>query len=62
MQDVLKLPRSRFLKVKCGDCGSEQVVFGSAASEVKCLKCGKLLAKPTGGKAKVLSRIVKVLG
>ncbi len=54
-------PRSRFLKVKCDDCGSEQVLFGCASSRVSCLVCGKTLAEPTGGKVKVLTKIVAVL-
>jgi len=54
-------PRSRFLKVKCLDCGNEQVMFGSAKSVVKCVICGKTLAEPRGGKARVLTKIVSVL-
>jgi small subunit ribosomal protein S27e len=57
----LKVPESKFLKVKCNDCGSEQVVFGNSASDVICLVCGKLLAKSTGGKINLLAKFVKVL-
>ncbi|HHQ45479.1 MAG TPA: 30S ribosomal protein S27e [Candidatus Altiarchaeales archaeon] len=53
--------KSRFLKVKCSDCGNEQVIFDSAASNVKCLVCDKTLAESQGGKAKVLGEIVEVL-
>jgi len=42
--------KSRFLKVRCNDCGNEQVIFGCAATKIKCLVCDKLLAEPTGGK------------
>lgn len=55
------VPRSRFLKVKCVDCGNEQVMFGSAKTVVKCVICSKTLAEPTGGKAKVTTKIVSVL-
>jgi len=55
------LPKSKFLKVKCNDCGSEQAVFGCAASVVKCLVCGKTLVEPTGGKAVIKAKIIKVL-
>ncbi len=54
-------PKSRFLKVKCVDCGNEQVMFGSAKTIVKCVICGKTLAEPKGGKAKIMSKIVSVL-
>ncbi len=54
-------PKSRFLRLKCTDCGNEQVVFGNAASTVKCLVCGKTMAKPTGGKTEILTKIIGVL-
>jgi len=46
-------PRSRFVKVKCLDCENEQIIFAHAATEVKCLKCDKVLARPSGGRAKL---------
>ncbi len=53
--------RSKFLLVKCPKCGNEQVVFGSAATEVKCLVCENVLVKPSAKKAKVTASILKVL-
>lgn len=53
--------RSRFLRVKCTDCGNEQVIFGCAASTIKCLVCEKILAVPTGGKTVVKTEILEVL-
>jgi small subunit ribosomal protein S27e len=53
--------RSRFLNVKCNDCGNEQVIFGASASNVKCLVCEKPLAKSTGGKTQVKTQILAVL-
>lgn len=53
--------KSRFLKVKCNDCGNEQVIFGCAASEIKCIVCDKILAEPTGGKTQVKTEILEVL-
>jgi small subunit ribosomal protein S27e len=61
MEELISQPRSRFLRVKCSDCGNEQVIFGSAASKVKCLICGKTLAEPLGGKARIMTKIVSVL-
>jgi small subunit ribosomal protein S27e len=46
---------SKFLRVKCEKCKNEQVIFERAASVVKCLVCGEVLAKPTGGKAVIKS-------
>ncbi len=42
-----------FLKLKCKKCNNEQNVFSKASSEVKCLVCGEILSKPTGGKSKL---------
>ncbi len=55
-------PKSRFVRVKCPNCGNEQVVFDHATFPVRCLVCGTLLVKSTGGKAKILGEIVKILG
>lgn len=51
---------SGFIKVAC-ECKNEQVIFESASTQVKCLVCGKALATPTGGKARVLGQKVEVL-
>jgi len=44
---------SKFVKVKCEKCKNEQMVFEKAASRVKCLVCGEILAEPTGGRARL---------
>ena len=54
-------PKSRFLRVKCSDCGNEQIMFGSASTDVKCLVCGKTLAEARGGKSNILTKILAVL-
>lgn len=53
--------KGNFLKVKCMDCGNQQVVFDRAASVVQCIICGKTLVKPKGGKSQITSQIVEVL-
>jgi len=57
----VKEPTSKFVKVRCSKCKNEQIIFGKATRQVKCLVCGKLLAGSTGGKVKVKSRILEVL-
>ena len=52
---------SKFLKVRC-TCNNEQIIFNKASTVVRCLVCGKVLAEPTGGKAKIKAKIVQVLG
>ncbi len=51
---------SKFVLVKCS-CGNEQKIFGSASSIINCTKCGKEIARPTGGKTKIQTKILKVL-
>lgn len=50
--------RSRFLKVKCGDCGGEQIIFNRPAMVVGCQVCGATLAKPTGGTGQIVAEVV----
>lgn len=57
----IKDPTSKFVKVRCPKCKNEQIIFGKASSEIKCLVCSKVLAAPTGGKSLVKSRILEVL-
>ena len=58
---LIPMPKSRFLKVKCLECQAEQVIFGCAATIVKCNTCGKVLAEPRGSKAKIKTQILTVL-
>jgi small subunit ribosomal protein S27e len=53
---------SSFLRVKCADCGNEQIIFGKGASKgIKCLVCDKQIAKSTGGKTLVTTEVVEVV-
>ncbi|MBN1167276.1 MAG: 30S ribosomal protein S27e [Methanospirillaceae archaeon] len=52
--------RSRFLNVKCPDCEHEQLIFDKASSTVDCIICGHILARPTGGKARIEAEVVSV--
>jgi len=61
MQDIIKEPTSKFLKLRCPKCKNEQIVFGKASSKVNCLVCEKNLLDPTGGKGKIKARILEVL-
>ncbi len=57
----VKHPKSTFLKVKCDDCGSEQVVFSNPAMIVKCLVCGKALVEPGASKPRMLAKKYKAV-
>jgi len=60
-EKVIPKPRSSFLRVKCPDCGNEQIVFSHIATIVHCNICGALLAEATGGKARIKGEVVAVL-
>ncbi len=41
--------------------GNQQIIFGCSATDVECLVCGKILLQSTGGKARILTKILEVL-
>jgi small subunit ribosomal protein S27e len=47
-----------FYRVQCPDCNNEQTLFGKASTEVACVVCGHVLARPTGGKATIEGEIL----
>jgi len=53
-------PNTKFLLVK-HECGNEQYVYNTAKKTVLCNLCKKPIAKPTGGYAKILGKITKVI-
>ena len=50
-----------YIRVTCGDCENEQIVFGKAATVVNCAVCGTTLAVPTGGNARIDHEIVETV-
>jgi len=58
---LLPRPKSRFLRVKCPDCGNEQIVFDHATNNINCNVCGAVLAERTGGKVAIKGEIVASL-
>ena len=53
MEEHIATPKSKFVKVECKGCGNAQVIFDHAASIVKCVVCGAVLAEPRGGRADI---------
>ncbi len=60
-KELIPQSKSRFLRVKCLNCGNIQIIFGCSATDVACLVCGKTLLQSTGGKARILTKIIEVL-
>jgi len=53
--------KGRFIKVRCPKCKNEQIIFGNATVEVKCLICETPLTESTGGKSKIKAKVIEVL-
>ena len=52
---------SKFLKVVCGKCKNEQIIFNKASTSVKCLVCNSELAESRGGKSKIKAKVIQVM-
>ncbi|MBQ04114.1 30S ribosomal protein S27e [Candidatus Bathyarchaeota archaeon] len=61
-ETLIPRPSSRFLRVRCRTCESEQIIFSHTTHVINCRTCGEIMAEPTGGKAKIHSPILAVLG
>ena len=61
MKSDIPRTKSRFIKIKCRDCGNEQPVFNKCQAIVTCLVCGASLSKPKGGNAEIKGDILGVL-
>lgn len=61
MAALARNPTSKFLKVKCPDCNSEQVTFNRATVRVNCQVCGATLLEPAGGLAHIRGEVVDTL-
>ncbi len=51
-----------FIKVKCADCGNEQIAFRKPASQVTCTVCGSTLIRPKGGVGEIKGEVLEVVG
>lgn len=56
----IRITKSKFIRVRCPKCKAEQIIFGKATTDAKCIKCGNLLAKPAASKAKIKARVLEV--
>jgi len=54
-------PRSNFLSVQCTECKEKTILFTHTTTDIYCKSCGQLIAKKTGGKAKILGKVLNIL-
>jgi len=52
----------KFIKIKCSDCGNEQIVFSRPSINIVCHVCGSTLVKPTGGRGEIRGELLEVVG
>ncbi|MHC1589875.1 MAG: 30S ribosomal protein S27e [Candidatus Hecatellaceae archaeon] len=62
LKEAIPKPRSIFIKVRCPDCGHENMVFDRASRNVSCSVCGAVIAEATGGKVLLRGEVVERLG
>lgn len=55
------MTRGEFLKVKCSECGNEQIVFNKPAEDVECVVCDEVIAESRGGKAVFQTQNVSIV-
>ena len=60
-KDLVKMPKSKFIRIMCKKCRKDQVVYNKAATLVKCLNCGEELLVPTGGESIVKGKVLEFL-
>lgn len=52
---LIPMPKSRFYKIVCRNCGAENIVFSHTTFPTRCKVCGEQLVKPTGGRAHIVN-------
>ncbi len=55
-------PKTKFYRVKCPGCGSEQNIFSAASSKVRCLACNTELGQTAASKILLKTKVMKELG
>ncbi|MCX6798972.1 MAG: 30S ribosomal protein S27e [Candidatus Diapherotrites archaeon] len=58
-EQLVKKPRSFFIKVKCSGCGNEQIIFSAASRTVHCLACNQVLAESGSSRIRAVAKIIK---
>ncbi len=60
-EELIPKPRSMFLLVNCNKCNAENIVYSHTTTHIRCKSCKTLIAKNTGGYAKIFGEIVERL-
>jgi len=58
---IIMVHTGNFIKVKCPDCGNEQIAFKRPATHVTCHVCGSTLIHPRGGNGVIKGELLEVV-
>lgn len=61
MRPLVRMPKSKFIRVLCKKCKNEQIIFNKSSTVVKCVKCENELSIPIGGDSIIKAKILEVL-
>ncbi|KAI5190793.1 small subunit ribosomal protein S27e [Nematocida minor] len=50
---LIPTPNSYYMDVKCSECEKRVTIFSHSQTVISCKSCSTILAKPSGGKAKL---------
>jgi small subunit ribosomal protein S27e len=59
--EIIPRPKGYFIRVKCSECGNEQIMFSCITMPIHCNVCGGVLAESSGGKAVIKGEVVNTL-
>ncbi|KAI5179549.1 small subunit ribosomal protein S27e [Nematocida sp. AWRm80] len=48
-------PNSYYIEVKCASCEKRTIIYSHSQTVIACKSCSTILAKPSGGKARLTS-------
>jgi len=51
----------KFIRIKCIDCGNEQLSFSKPSTNVVCNVCGSTLIRPSGGRGELKGELLEVV-
>lgn len=58
---LIPKPKSKFLSVQCPECQEKMIIFSHTTTDIPCKSCGKPIAIKSGGKARILGKLLAAL-
>lgn len=61
MSEIIRAPKTKFLRLKCNNCKGEQNVFSAATTDIRCVGCKAIIAESSASKTRARTKVIKVL-